>query len=128
MCGAAEAALPYGYGSTSEGSTHGIAAGGCYVPATSAGYGSGYGSSYRPAGYGRSAFSEDRFHTLPYTSTHRDTSYDRWGDDCGYDVPGRLPSRSSSYRHRYEDRYDGSPLFEPWRPANASHRPDRRNW
>jgi len=118
MLGAAEAALPYGYGSASYGSRHGIAAGGCYVPATA----SGYGSSYRPTIYGRSAH-DDRFHALPYPSTHPNGSDDRWGDDFGYDTSSRLPSKSSTYH----DRYGSSPLFEPWRPANASTKP-RRTW
>jgi hypothetical protein len=116
MLGAAQAALPYGYSTNS----YGIAAGGCYSPATS----TGYGSAYRPTGHGRSAYDESRFHTLPYPSTQRNTSYDRRDDDCEYGSSGRLSSKYD----RYENRFDRTPSFEPWRPASTSHRLDRWNW
>lgn len=122
MLGAAQAALPYGYTSSSYGGTYGIAAGGCYVPAKSDPCETGYRTPYRQTGYGRSAY-DDRFRTLPYVSNNRSTSYGRWDDDCGYGTAGRL----SSLHDRYDGRFDRTPLFEPWRPASASHL-DRRYW
>lgn len=152
LVGTAEAALPYGYRSSaygyapnSYGGSQGIAVGGCYGTGASDrcgtgcnyDYGHDYGSTYHPTSYGhsawdhswssRSAYNDDTFHTLPYHSG-RGTSYGGWDDDCGYGTTGRLPSKSSSYHDRYNDRYDGSPMFEPWRPASASGHGSRWNW
>ncbi|MBA3316357.1 MAG: hypothetical protein M3552_02935 [Planctomycetota bacterium] len=127
-CGVATAAVPF----SSAQSSYGIAAGGCYVPPTSnrydnaydRGYGDNYGSSYRPAStYDHAA-----------DPLWRNTN---WGE-CNDTAPSRLKTRpytpSSQFQsrydtinHRYEDRYDGSPSFEPWRPLSASNA-GRRNW
>jgi hypothetical protein len=150
----ANAALPYNYPSSSYGnsygssygSSYGIAVGGCYGPATTdncgtgygdAGYGHSYGSTYHPTSYGRSTWYDttpyrsadytDRFHTLPYSSS-RGTSLGGWNDECGYNQPSRRPTTTPSFHDRYEDRYDGSPMFEPWRPASASSHGTRWNW
>jgi hypothetical protein len=125
MFGAAQAALPYGYGSYGNG--YGIAAGGCDTPAANDrcdGYG-GYG------GY-RSAYDRDRYAPLPSRSTGFNDRYVRWDDDRRYGTTPRLPSRPVSTYDRcddgYGDRYGVSHLFEPWRPATAKHGYDRRNW
>ena len=56
MFGAAEAALPYTYSSSSYGSGYGIASGGCYAPKPPDRCDTGYDTSYRPTSYGRSAY------------------------------------------------------------------------
>ena len=83
--GAAEAALPYGYGTSGSAS---IAAGGCYAPAAHGRYDTGYDDfADHPTSYGRPAsgrsasgrsasgrstpsrpFHNDRFDTLPYST------------------------------------------------------------
>lgn len=139
--GTANAALPYNYASSSYGSHHGIAVGGCYGPATTnrcdTGYGCDDGGTCHPTSYGRSpwaystparsAYKNDRFHTLPYPSG-RGTSFGGWEDDCGYNLPTRRPTTLPSLHGRDEDRYDGSPMFEPWRPASAPTHGSRWNW
>jgi len=144
--GIANAATPFG----SLTSTQGIAVGGCYQSTSDACYdqyggriGSGYGlgSSYDDYAYrslpSRSVYDDHQsYHTLPYPSNRWDdcqwdnhASTQRRYDDFSFNAPGRRLNSPSNYDHGYgrfdsrgfEDRYDGSPSFEPWRPMSASY-------
>ncbi len=143
ICGAANAATPYG----SFTSTQGIAVGGCYQPVGDT-YGGCFGPGYRPStSYDDYAYrplparsvydTRQDFHTLPYPASR--------GSDCTWDtaapnhrryddfnvgsssqwskpLPTRFDRDYGRYdSRRFEDRYDGSPSFEPWRPMNVSN-------
>jgi hypothetical protein len=146
MCGAANAATPYGPLT----STQGIAVGGCYKPndpycnTYDGCFGSTYNAgrayddyAYRPLP-SRSVYDSQRgYHTLPYPTSG--WNGDRWDNTVGnhrryddfndYGMNHRSKSSATIFdrdhgrfdNRRYEDRYDGSPMFEPWRPMSVSN-------
>lgn len=141
ICGAANAATPYGFLT----STQGIAAGGCYQPNNMyrATYDDCFGTAYRNANAydpyrplpARSVYDAQRgYHTLPYeTNRWNDYGWDdtvrnhnRYDDDS-FSSPNRWSPSSFDHDYgrfdhqRYEDRHDGSPMFEPWRPMSVSN-------